>query len=168
MIQIRNRGGGELRLATPIVACLALIVAIILSLSISVLIARQAEAATKSSDKASTTSKTSEEAAVAARSEARMEKMIARDTKAVYGFLPPATRKSMSYKQYMNSHQLWMKVKRAKVAKVQCVSHTSCRVEMQWTFDDNPGGRGVNVGEVTAVFPERWIKVHGQWWYYLK
>ena len=111
---------------------------------------------------------TAQQAAVAARSNARMAKMIAGDTKAVYGFLPPATRKSMTYGQYMNSHRLWLKVKQAKAVKIKCASATSCRVDMQWTFDDNPGPQGVNVGEVTAVFPERWVKVNGQWWYYPK
>lgn len=165
MIEIRNRDEIECRFIDRLSARYAVLGVLALSvLSLGTPLVRSAAAA--QAPKETTVSRTPEQAAVAARSMARMKKMIAGDTKAVYGFLPPATRKSMSYKQFMDSHRLWVKVKHVKLMKVRCSSATNCHVDMQWTFLDDPGPKGVNVGEVTAVFGERWIKVDGQWWYY--
>jgi hypothetical protein len=40
-----------------------------------------------------------------------------------------------------------------------------------WTYKTNfnmPGVRTIDVGKITNVLPEHWVKIDGQWWYYTK
>lgn len=103
---------------------------------------------------------------VAARSEARAHALMKKDYRAVYDFMTPAYRQALGYEQYLAGHPARVDLKKAKVLKVTCADSTSCQVMSQWTYIANAGPKGVNVGEVTSVVPEKWIKVEGRWWYY--
>lgn len=103
---------------------------------------------------------------VAARSAARSKALMKHDYHVVYGFMTPGYRKTFGFSQYADAHTAHIDLKKVKVVKVTCADADSCKVLSQWTYVANVGPKGVNVGEVTSVIPEKWIKVDGQWWYY--
>lgn len=107
---------------------------------------------------------------VAARSLARAQTIIAQNPKATYSFMTPAYRQQVSEERYALLHPEILTLYNAKIDKVTCQSATSCRVEAAWTYQLKPvaGGHSINVGKITNVIPEHWVKIDGQWWYYLK
>lgn len=111
------------------------------------------------------------EQAVTARSEARAAAFEKKDMKAVYSFMTPAYRQRVSEERYVLTHPQRFTLYAAKVAKVTCESDSSCKVDAAWTYKTNfnmPGVRTINVGKITNVLPEHWVKIDGQWWYYIK
>jgi outer membrane murein-binding lipoprotein Lpp len=107
------------------------------------------------------------EKAVAARSEARADAFIKGGTAKAYPFLTPAYRSGTSLTQYQMRYPQVYKLFKAKVLKVTCPADDSCDAQTEWTYQLN-GPVGKMVGPVPTVLNERWIKVDGQWWYYLK
>ncbi len=107
------------------------------------------------------------EQAVAARSEARADALIKGSVAQLYPFLTPAYRSGTSLTQYQMRYPQVYKLYKAKVLKVTCADADSCDVQTEWTYQLN-GPVGKMVGPVPTVLNERWIKVDGQWWYYLK
>lgn len=111
------------------------------------------------------------EQAVTARSEARAKAYENKDMKAVYSFMTPAYRQRVSEERYALTHPQRFTLYAAKVAKVNCDSDASCKVLTAWTYKTNfnmPGVRTIDVGKITNVLPEHWVKIDGQWWYYTK
>ena len=105
---------------------------------------------------------------VAARSDARAKAIMAGDYKAEYGFMTPAYRQVASEDRYQVSHPNLFTLYAAKVDSVQCPSADTCLVKTAWTYKTKMGGRNIDVGKITNVIPEQWIKVDGQWWFYTK
>lgn len=105
------------------------------------------------------------EQAVSARSLARADAIIHKDMKAQYAFMTPAYRSRASFERFEVSHPQIFVLYAAKIYSVHCASDDSCEVKAAWTYR-TPGK--YDVGKITNVLPEQWIKVDGQWYYYTK
>lgn len=102
---------------------------------------------------------------VSARSLARAAAIEHKDFKAMYQFMTPAYRSRASEERFEVSHPLIFILYDASIYSVDCPSADSCNVKAKWTYR-TPGK--YDVGKITNVIPEQWIKVDGQWYYYTK
>ncbi len=105
------------------------------------------------------------EQAVSARSLARADAIIKKDAKAQYAFMTPAYRSRASLERFEVSHPSIFVLYDASIYSVHCASADSCDVKAKWTYR-TPGK--YDVGKITNVIPEQWIKVDGQWYFYTK
>ena len=102
------------------------------------------------------------------RVEARYAALLAGDSKKAYEFLTPAKREALSYENYIRTHPQRLNLKSAKVLKVTCQTPDACQAEVEIEYSYQPGFKGHVPGQMQMVKPEKWVRVDGQWWFFIK
>ncbi|MGD9943730.1 MAG: hypothetical protein AB7L76_21355 [Burkholderiaceae bacterium] len=102
------------------------------------------------------------------RAEERYQAMIDKNFRKAYEYLSPAYRQSMPFISHHSAHRPLATYVSAKVLSVQCPSDSACDVEIEVGYRDVDGLRFKPKGTVTSVYPERWVKVDGQWWLHFR
>lgn len=105
---------------------------------------------------------------VARRAEARYEALAVGDMKAAYEFLTPSFRDRYTVEQYVGSRPLIARVLSGRVLKADCENSVLCTLEIEQTYQVEASIRGAPKQPITRNVPERWVKLQGQWWFYLE
>ena len=95
--------------------------------------------------------------AVAARAEARWERLVNGDLAGAYEYLSPASRATMPLDLYKAKHKVGM-YRSVKVDGVDCEADT-CTVKLSLTYDYK------RVKGITTPLVEKWIITQGQAWF---
>lgn len=105
---------------------------------------------------------------VGERVKARYAALVAKKYEAAYGFFTPSFRQSWTYREYMIMRPPVVTYSNAELVFVKCATQDACEVGVNVTYTPSADVRGVPKGlEVSRFNEERWIRVDGQWWFYL-
>ena len=105
---------------------------------------------------------------VGERVKARYAALVAKKYETAYGFFTPSFRKSWTYREYMIMRPPVVSYSSAELVSVKCATQEACEVGVNVTYTPSADVRGVPKGlEVSRFNEERWIRVDGQWWFYL-
>lgn len=108
------------------------------------------------------------EAEVAERVKARYAALVAKKYETAYGFFTPSFRQSWTYREYMLMRPPVVTYSSAERISVKCATQEACEVGVNVTYTPSADVRGVPKGlEVSRFNEEKWIRVDGQWWFYL-
>jgi hypothetical protein len=101
--------------------------------------------------------------AVAARAQARWERLINRDLEGAYAYMSPASRATTPLDLYKAKHKVGM-YRSAKVDDVKCEA-VACTVTLSLTYEHARMGKGRKGVTITTPLTENWIITEGQAWF---
>lgn len=105
---------------------------------------------------------------VGERVKARYAALVAKKYETAYGFFTPSFRKSWTYREYMIMRPPVVTYSSAELVSVKCATQEACEVGVNVTYTPSADVRGVPKGlDVSRFNEETWIRVDGQWWFYL-
>jgi hypothetical protein len=90
--------------------------------------------------------------------------VIANDYKATYALMTPGYRMRYTYEKHILGSQPIATFLTANVKSVTCPTEESCEAQVAVTFTNLQVER-MRAGIVDdAVFPDKWVRIDGQWW----
>lgn len=105
---------------------------------------------------------------VGERVKARYAALVAKKYETAYSFFTPSFRQSWTYREYMIMRPPVVTYSSAELVSVKCATQEVCEVGVNVTYTPSADVRGVPKGMAVSRFnEEKWIRVDGQWWFYL-